>query len=70
MWLQTESPVENTQLYTFNIEAICSSETSVHTLSTWRHTPEDGILHSHRRENLKSYTYVIYLITVSYATPL
>jgi hypothetical protein len=21
----------------------------------WRRTPEDGILHSHRRENLKSY---------------
>jgi hypothetical protein len=28
---------------------------SVHTRSTWRHIPEDGILHSHRRENLKSY---------------
>jgi hypothetical protein len=25
------------------------------TTSTRRHTPEDGILHSHRRENLKSY---------------
>jgi hypothetical protein len=23
--------------------------------STWRHIPEDGILHSHRRESLKSY---------------
>jgi hypothetical protein len=23
--------------------------------STRRHIPEDGILHSHRRENLKSY---------------
>jgi hypothetical protein len=31
--------------------------TSVHTRSTWRHIPEDGILHSHRRENLKSYIY-------------
>jgi hypothetical protein len=38
------------------MEAIRSSETSVQsTISTWRHTPEDGILHSHRRENLKSY---------------
>jgi hypothetical protein len=25
------------------------------TTFTWHHTPEDGILHSHRRENLKSY---------------
>jgi hypothetical protein len=30
------------------------SETSVHTRSTQRHIPEDGILHSHRHENLKS----------------
>jgi hypothetical protein len=29
--------------------------TSVHTISTRRHIPEDGILHSHRREKLKSY---------------
>jgi hypothetical protein len=28
---------------------------TVHTRSTRRHIPEDGILHSHRRENLKSY---------------
>jgi hypothetical protein len=38
------------------MEAIRSSETSVHTRSTQRHIPEDGILHSHRCENLKSYT--------------
>jgi hypothetical protein len=37
------------------MQAISSSETSVHTRPTWRHIPEDGILHSHRRENLKSY---------------
>jgi hypothetical protein len=24
--------------------------------TTWRNIPEDAILHSHRRENLKSYT--------------
>jgi hypothetical protein len=38
------------------MEAIRSSETSVQsTTSTRRHTPEDGILHSHRHGNLKSY---------------
>jgi hypothetical protein len=37
-----------------------SSETSIHTRSTRRHIPEDGILHSHRRENLKSYTDINY----------
>jgi hypothetical protein len=32
-----------------------SSETSVLTRATQRNNPEDTILHSHRRENLKSY---------------
>jgi hypothetical protein len=41
--------------YTLKMEAIRSSETSVNKISTRHHTPEDGILHSHRRENLKSY---------------
>jgi hypothetical protein len=38
------------------MEAIRFSETLVFTEATRRHIPEDGILHSHRRENLKSYT--------------
>jgi hypothetical protein len=42
--------------FTLKMEAIRSSETSVHTRSTRRHIPEDGILHSHRRENLRSDT--------------
>jgi hypothetical protein len=35
-------------------EAPGSSETSVLTRATRRKNPEDTILHSHRRENLKS----------------
>jgi hypothetical protein len=38
-------------------EAPDSSETSVLTRATRRNNPEDTILHSHRRENLKSYLF-------------
>jgi hypothetical protein len=40
------------------MEAIRSSETLVLTRARRHRIPEDGILHSHRRENLKSYTIV------------
>jgi hypothetical protein len=36
-------------------KAISYSETSVLTRSMGRNIPEDTVLHSHRRENLKSY---------------
>jgi hypothetical protein len=42
-------------LVTLIMKALGSSGTSVLTRNTWRNFPEDGIFHSHRRENLKFY---------------
>jgi hypothetical protein len=41
------------------MEAICLSKTSVLSRATWHNFPEDAILHSHCRKNLKSYIALI-----------
>jgi hypothetical protein len=42
-------------LRSLKMEAICSSETPIRAKTTRPHNPENGILHSHCFENLKSY---------------
>jgi hypothetical protein len=57
-------------LVTLMKEALSSSETSVLTRATRRNIPEDTILHSHRRENLKSYDMETFLSNAYKFAPL
>jgi hypothetical protein len=51
---------------TLHMQAKRTPETSVNTITTRRHIPEDCFLHSHRRDNLRSYIQPDILYNLSY----
>jgi hypothetical protein len=53
--VRTDVVLSSPILVTLMMEALRSYETSVLTRATWPNILEGVILHSHRRENLKSY---------------
>jgi hypothetical protein len=55
-WAVAECRVATVPLIALMMEAVRTSETSVNSYqSTWRYNPEDRHLHTHRREDLRSY---------------
>jgi hypothetical protein len=51
-----------TDFFTLMMQSISSSETLVLTKATRHHIPEEGIFHSYRRKNFKSYIAIFCLM--------
>jgi hypothetical protein len=69
MLLVKANVVPSTQIIvTLMMEALRSSETAVLARATRRNISENSILHSHCRENFKSYYFVLFLATAMFQT--
>jgi hypothetical protein len=65
------SEVLTSSFITLMMEAVLISETSVNfKVTTRRYIPEDSELHTRRRENLKSHTFILFLFGRTYVTAL